>query len=106
MASGTDDASRIDDTARIVDSTVGDAEIREFVTVHDSEIGDGCLILERVSIKKSHLDGDIDVNAGTYVENAVVAAGATVTEDIGARKLVLGSPPNQQVFDPDEWLVD
>lgn len=165
MASGTDDSTRIDDTARLVDSTVGEAEIREFVTVHDTEIGDGCRLYERASIKKSHLDGDIVVNAGSYVENAavgptvqigpnccvvgvthdlgedgmtfrndvfervvlhegaflgagavvgpgvevgenaVVAAGATVTEDVGARTIVLGSPPNQQVFDLDEWLA-
>lgn len=38
-------------TERILDSDIGDVEIREFVTVHDSSIGDGSLILERVSVK-------------------------------------------------------
>ena len=60
----------IDDSARVVDSTVGDAELREYVTVHDSEIEDGCRIYERTSIKKSRIHEAVDVNAGTYVENA------------------------------------
>lgn len=59
-------------TERIVDSDIGDVEIREFVTVHDSSIGDGSLILERVSVKKSSLGENVDVNAGTYIENAVI----------------------------------
>jgi len=62
----------IDDSARLVDSTVGDAEIREFVTVHDSTVGDDCRLHERTSLKKSRLAGDVDVNAGSYVENAEV----------------------------------
>jgi acetyltransferase-like isoleucine patch superfamily enzyme len=62
----------IDETARIVDSTLGDAEIREYVTIHDSTVGDGCQLYERSSIKKSHLDERIDINAGSYVENAEI----------------------------------
>jgi len=64
--------SHVDESARIVDSTVGAAEIREYVTVHDSRIGDGCRIYEHSSIKKSRIEADVDVNAGTYVENAAV----------------------------------
>ncbi|APW97106.1 hypothetical protein CHINAEXTREME_04680 [Halobiforma lacisalsi AJ5] len=64
--------SDVDDSARIVDSTVGRSEVREHVTVHDSEIGDGCRIYERSSIKKSHVSDSADINAGTYVENAEI----------------------------------
>lgn len=159
-------SSAIDETARLVDSTVGDAEIREYVTIHDSTVGDGCQIYERSSLKKSHLSDRIDVNAGSYVENAeigpavqigpncsvvgvthelsadgmtfredifervilhegvflganavvgpgvevgertVIAAGATVTADIGSEKIVLGSPPSQQIVDLADWLAD
>lgn len=83
----------IDETARIVDADVGDAEVREFVTVHDSTVGDGCLLLERTSIKKSALAGPVDVNAGSFVENAEVGSRvqigpncsvAGVTHDLGA----------------------
>ena len=93
MVTGSDSPEQIDDDARIVDSTVGDAEI-----------GDGCRLYERVSIKNAHLERDVEVNAGTYVENAVVAAGGTVTEDVGPRTPVLGSPPSQQELDLDERL--
>lgn len=156
----------IDDTARIVDSTVGEAEIREHVTVHDSDIGDDCRIYERSSIKKSHVGDAVDVNAGAYVENAeidthvqcgpncsvvgvthdlceegmrfrddlferivlhegvfvganavvspgveigagsVVAPGAVVSRDVGPRRIVLGSPPAQQVTDLADWTGD
>ena len=156
----------IDDTARIVDSTVGDSAIREYVTIHDTTVGDGCQIYERSSVKKSHLGDRIDLNAGSYVENAeigpegqigpncavvgvthelsadgmtfredvfdrvilhegvflganavvgpgveigtdsVVAAGATVTDDIGPEKIVLGSPPEQRIVDLADWLAD
>lgn len=61
-----------DDSARLVESTVGDAEIREFVTIHDSTVGDGCRLYERTSLKKSRLAANVDVNAGSYVENAEV----------------------------------
>jgi len=158
MTSGTDDS------ARIVDSTIGQAEIREYVTVHDSEIGDGCKIYECSSIKKSRIEKAVDINAGTYIENAeigtnvqigpncsvvgvtheltqqgmvfrndiferiilhegvfiganaviapgveigersVVSAGATVSHDIGSEKIVLGTPPAQQITDLHEWM--
>jgi acetyltransferase-like isoleucine patch superfamily enzyme len=155
---------RIDDTARVIDSDVGRSEIREFVTIHDSEVGDGCGIYERTSIKKSRVADDVDVNAGTYVENAeigpevqigpncsvvgvthklceggmtfrndvferivlgegaflgagsvagpgveigdgtVVSAGATVTDDVGPERIVLGSPPTQEIVALSEWV--
>ena len=62
----------IDDSARIVDSAIGQTEIREYVTIHDSKIGDGCRIYEGCSIKKSRLSDEIDINAGAYVENAEI----------------------------------
>ncbi|TYL39030.1 hypothetical protein CV102_06975 [Natronococcus pandeyae] len=154
----------IDDSARVVDSSVGQAEIREHVTIHDSELGDGCRVYERSSIKKSRISDQVDVNAGTYIENAeigpnvqigpncsvvgvthelsergmefrndvferivlhervfvgagavlapgieigertVVAAGATVSRDVGPGKIVLGSPPVQEIVDLHEWM--
>jgi len=63
---------RVDETARVVEATVGESDVREFVTIHDSTIGDGCGIYERTSIKKSTLADEVDVNAGSYVENAAV----------------------------------
>ncbi|WP_135828027.1 acyltransferase [Halorussus halobius] len=60
----------IDETASVVDSTLGDVEIREYVTVHDSRIGSGSRVYERTSIKKSVVAGPADVNANCYVENA------------------------------------
>lgn len=156
----------VDETARVVDSAVGRSEVREYATIHDAEIGDGCRIYERVSIKKCRIDGDVDVNAGSYLENAtvdsgvqigpnssvvgvthelseegmtfredvfertvlgegvflgagvtvgpgveigprtVVAAGTTVTDDVGAGQVVLGVPPDQRVVDLEEWTDD
>lgn len=62
----------IDQTARIENSTVAetDTEIREYVTIHDSEIADGVRIYERTSVKKSTVAGPTDINANSYVENA------------------------------------
>lgn len=79
-------ASDIDDSARLVETTVGDSEIREHVTVHDSEVGDDCRIYERVSIKKSTVHDSVDINAGTYVENATVESGV----QIGPNSVVAG----------------
>ncbi|WP_336135637.1 acyltransferase [Natronomonas amylolytica] len=62
----------IDETARIENSTVGDAEIREYVTVHDAEIADGVRVYERASVKKSEIEGPTDINANSYVENATI----------------------------------
>ena len=84
--------SAIDESARVVESTVGDATVREFVTVHDSEVGDDCRIYEHASVKKSHISGPADINAGAYVENAAVGPGVQlgpncsvvgVTHDLG-----------------------
>jgi acetyltransferase-like isoleucine patch superfamily enzyme len=60
----------IDETARIEGSTVGDAEICEFVTVHGSDVGDDVRIYEGTSVKKSAIAGPADLNASVYVENA------------------------------------
>ncbi|MEF8806920.1 acyltransferase [Natronomonas sp.] len=62
----------IDETARIENSTIEDAEIREYVTIHDSEIAAGVRVYERTSIKKSTIDGLTDINANSYVENAEI----------------------------------
>jgi acetyltransferase-like isoleucine patch superfamily enzyme len=62
----------IDETARIENSTIADAEIREYVTVHDAEIGDGVRVYERTSVKKSEIEGPTDINANSYVENATI----------------------------------
>jgi len=156
--------TQIDETARVVESTIGEAEIREHVTIHDSTVGDDCRIYERTSLKKATVADAVDINAGTYVENAhietevqiapnsslvgvthglqqdgmefrndvfeeinvgagafigagavvapgtdigkeaVISAGATVTDDVAAGRIVLGSPPSQQVHDVAEWL--
>ncbi|MBU3965663.1 acyltransferase [Patescibacteria group bacterium] len=59
----------IDSSSRVVNSTIGkDTEVREYTTIHDSNIGDGCKIYERVSIKKSTIGIRTTINSGTYVE--------------------------------------
>lgn len=61
----------IDSSSKIVNSNLSkDVEVREYCTIHDSEIGEGCKIYERVSIKKSKLGKGIAINAGTYIEFA------------------------------------
>lgn len=67
-----------DNSARLENTTVGDSELREFVTLHDSEVGDDCRIYERVSIKKSTLHDSVDINAGSYVENATIESGVQI----------------------------
>ena len=82
----------IDETARLENATVGDADLREYVTVHDAEVGDGVRIYERTSVKKAEIEGPTDVNANAYVENAEIApevqvgpnaAVVGVTHDLG-----------------------
>lgn len=68
----------IDDSARVVDSELGESEIREHVTIHDSAIGDDCNIYERTSIKKSTISDSVDVNAGSYIENAEVGTNVQI----------------------------
>jgi UDP-2-acetamido-3-amino-2,3-dideoxy-glucuronate N-acetyltransferase len=55
----------IDETERIENSTPGEMELREYVTVHVADI-----------------DGPTGINANTYVENAVVGANVTVRYDV------------------------
>ncbi len=68
----------IDETASIANSTLGEVEIREYVTVHDSELADGVRVYERTSVKKSAVEGPTDVNANCYVENARLGEGVQV----------------------------
>lgn len=151
-------------SANISATSVGASEVREFVTLRDSSIGDDCKIYERTSIKGCDIGDAVDVNAGSYLENAtieshvqiapnsnvvgvthdlgergmefrndtfeevvlregaflgagtvvgpgveigarsVVAAGATVTEDVDSGMIVLGSPPTQRVVDLEDWM--
>ena len=90
-----------DDSARLVDSTVGDAEIREYVTVHDSEIGDDCAIYERVSIKKSRLHGPADINAGTYVENAEIGPEVQIGPNCSVVGVTHDLTPDGMMFQND-----
>ncbi|ELZ07619.1 MULTISPECIES: acyltransferase [Natrialba] len=70
--------ANIDESARIVESTIGQSEIREHVTVHDSSIGDECNIYERTSIKKCEISDAVVVNAGSYVENTRIETNVQV----------------------------
>lgn len=63
---------KLHDTAEIENSTLGGVAIREYVTIHDSTIGDDSRVYERVSIKKSTIGASVDINANTYVENAEI----------------------------------
>jgi acetyltransferase-like isoleucine patch superfamily enzyme len=56
------------------------------------------------------LDDGVFLGAGAVVgpgveigPNSVVAAGATVVEDVAAHQLVLGSPPTQEIVSLSEW---
>lgn len=61
----------IDPTARIFKSKIGEGvQIREYCTIRNSSLENGCRIYERVSIKKSLIGQSSDINAGTYIENA------------------------------------
>lgn len=97
----------IDESARLVDSTVEDSEIREYVTIHHSTVGDDCKIYEHASIKKSHIDGPADINAGTYVENADVGSNVQigpncsvvgVTHELTADGMVFGDDIFQRII--------
>lgn len=90
-----------DESARLVDSTAGDSEIREYVTVHDSEVGDDCAIYERVSIKKSRLHGPADVNAGTYIENAEIGPGVQIGPNCSVVGVTHELTPDGMVFQDD-----
>ncbi len=62
----------MDESVKIKNSEVGDSQIRERVTVHDSTIGDGCRIYENVSIKKSSISDKVDINSNSYLEKVRV----------------------------------
>ena len=76
----------IDESARVVESDVGRSEVREYVTVHEADIGDDCRVYERTSLKKCRVHDRVDINAGSYVENAEL--GPTV--QIGPNCSVVG----------------
>lgn len=85
-------AMAVHETAMVENATLEDVEVREYVTIHDTTIGPGSRAYEHASIKQSDLGGPVDVNAGAYVENAVVgdrvqigpnATVAGVTHDLG-----------------------
>ena len=67
-----DESSRISRSNFVGKKDQEDVEIREFCTIHDSYIGEKCKISERVSIKKSELRAGVEVNAGSYVERALI----------------------------------
>lgn len=104
----------VHETAMVENSTVSDVEIREYVTIHDSEIGDDCRIYERTSIKKSYLAGPVDVNANVYVENATVgewvqigpnATVAGVTHDLSASGMEFRNDTFEEVVIGDGAFV-
>lgn len=72
----------IDETARIENSNVDGATIREYVTVHGSTIAAGSRVYERTSVKRSEIDGPTDVNANCYVENARIGAEVQVGPNV------------------------
>ncbi len=91
----------IDESARLVDSTIGDSEVREFVTIHDSTVGDDCKIYEHASVKKSHIDGPADVNAGTYIENAAIGPNVQIGPNCSVVGVTHELTPGGMVFGDD-----
>lgn len=79
-------SDEIAESASISGSSIGRTEVREYVTIHDSEVGDGCRIYERSSLKKCTVDDGVDINAGTYLENATIGANV----QIGPNSSVVG----------------
>ena len=64
---------RVHQTAIIQGGSVSpSAEIREYCTLHDSHIGDNCIIYERVTLKRVTLGKDSFVNTGSYAENVII----------------------------------
>lgn len=53
-------------------------EVRENCTIHDSVVGEGCGIYEKVSLKKSIVKDRSVVNAGTYLEYVEVGEGVLI----------------------------
>jgi UDP-2-acetamido-3-amino-2,3-dideoxy-glucuronate N-acetyltransferase len=104
----------IHDTAQIEDSAVEAAEVREYVTIHDSTLAADVRIYERTSIKKSTIEGPTDVNANCYVENATLgsrvqvgpnAAIVGVTHDLGEDGMTFGDDRFEEVVVQDGGFV-
>lgn len=68
----------IAESATVSETSIGASEVREFVTLRDSRVGDGCKIYERTSIKKCDIADAVDVNAGSYIENATLETNVQV----------------------------
>lgn len=68
----------VHETAMVENADVEGAELREYVTVHDSTLGSEVTVHERTSIKKSTIEGPTDVNANCYLENAVLGSGVQI----------------------------
>lgn len=62
----------IDPSADIRQSEIGKSIVRPFAVLYLVEMGDGCRIFERVSLKGVTLGNDCDINVGTYIENATI----------------------------------
>jgi len=75
-----------DEAARIEDSRPGDAEIREFATVHDADVGDDVRMYEATSVPKSEIPAPTDVNANASIENARLEP----TVQVGPNAAVVG----------------
>jgi acetyltransferase-like isoleucine patch superfamily enzyme len=70
-------ADKIHPTVQKRGSTISQsAEVREYCSLHEVELADDVVILERVSIRRSTLARDAFVNAGSVIENA------TIEEDV------------------------
>ena len=68
----------VHETAQVENTTLGNVEIREYVTIHDADIADGVQIYEGASIKKATIHGPTDINANAYVENATLGESVQV----------------------------
>ena len=65
--------SRIHPTAIVVEGSIAPSvEIREYCTLHDSNVANDCVIYERVTLKRTALGKGSFVNAGSYLENVTV----------------------------------
>lgn len=104
----------IHETAQVEDSTLGDVEVREYATIHDSELASGARVFERTSIKRCTIGGPVDVNANCFLENARLgddvqvgpnAAVVGVTHDLGEDGMEFGNDVYDEVVVEDGGFV-
>ena len=63
--------TNIHPTAQLRGSTIANsAEVREYCTLHEAELAEGVVLLERVSMRRSSLGKNVFINAGSVIENA------------------------------------